>query len=91
MENLYDPGGDMIPTIHLNGTSREDLIGRLRAAGEALLGARHALESLAPHGRDYYPQGKGAIQQAMTEHYERLRRIDDVYEEIMVIWRGIQG
>jgi hypothetical protein len=81
----------MIPTIHLNGTSREELIRQLRVAGEALLEARRALENAAPHGRDYYPQGKGAIQQAQTEHYERLRRIDDVYEELMVIWRGIRG
>jgi hypothetical protein len=81
----------MIPTIHLNGTSREELIRQLRVAGEALLEARRALENTAPHGRDYYPQGKGAIQQAQTEHYERLRRIDDVYEELMVIWRGIRG
>jgi hypothetical protein len=81
----------MIPTIHLNGTSREELISQLRTAGEALLEARRALENAAPHGRDYYPQGKGAIQQAQTEHYERLRRIDDVYEELMVIWRGIRG
>jgi hypothetical protein len=81
----------MIPTIHLNGTSREELIRQLRVASEALLEARRALERTAPHGRDYYPQGKGAIQQAQTEHYERLRRIDDVYEELMVIWRGIRG
>jgi hypothetical protein len=83
----------MIPTIHLNGTSREELIRQLRVASERRLigGPPCAGERTAPHGRDYYPQGKGAIQQAQTEHYERLRRIDDVYEELMVIWTGIRG
>jgi hypothetical protein len=81
----------MIPTIHLNGTSREELIRQLRWLARRYWRPAVRWRTTAPHGRDYYPQGKGAIQQAQTEHYERLRRIDDVYEELMVIWRGIRG
>lgn len=79
----------MIPTVHLNGTSREALVAQLRQAGTALLAARHALENAAPHGRDYYPQGDEAIVQATAEHRSRLRRIDAIYEEIMMIWSRI--
>jgi hypothetical protein len=81
----------MIPTIHLNGTSREELIRQLQQAVTALTEAHRALENAAPHGRDYYPQGKGAIQQAVIEHRERLMRLGDIQEEILAILDVIEG
>jgi hypothetical protein len=65
----------MIPTVHLNGTSREELCLQLQRADDALLAAYEALSATAPHGRDYYPQGEDAIVKATAEHRSRLRRL----------------
>ena len=48
----------ILPTIHLNGTSREGLREQVRRAHEAANDLRQALMEMTPNGRDYYPQGK---------------------------------
>lgn len=80
----------MIPTVHLNGTSREELIRQLQQAVTALMEAHYALENAAPHGRDYYPQGEGAIQQAIAEHRERLMKLGDIQEGILAMLDGVR-
>jgi len=45
-----------IPTIHLNGTSADDLIEGLVRARHALNEAVSLLQDAAPNGRDYYVQ-----------------------------------
>lgn len=57
----------VFPTIHLNGTSANELIQRYEAAYTALTEAARLLAQCAPHGRDYYPQGAGAYAQATRE------------------------
>lgn len=55
-----------IPAIHLNGTSRAEL---LRAHTDALDLLRVACEQLCrcgPNGRDFYPKGQDAITAATT-------------------------
>jgi hypothetical protein len=54
-----------IPTVHLNGTSRDELISQLRGAMEAVHAAEKALAQAGPHARDYYVVGPHAIQTAM--------------------------
>lgn len=63
----------MLPTIHLNGSGAKSLIEQNRAAWNALRQAVEALDSAAPNGRDYYPQGDYAIGEAMREHTERVK------------------
>jgi pantothenate synthetase len=75
----------MMPTIHLNGTSREELIEQHVAAVAALNRALEAMARAAPHGRDYYPQGAGAIQQAIQEHNDRVARVSLVFAELTEI------
>ena len=70
------------PSIHLNGTSKRELISQLNEASHALNNAYSALKQAAPHGRDYYPQGPTALETAITEHMDRLRRLDAIKEEI---------
>jgi hypothetical protein len=79
----------MIPTVHLNGTSREELCLLLDKANIALLAAYVAVSATAPHGRDYYPQGEEAFVKATAEHRSRLRRIREVQDEIVAIWNGV--
>lgn len=77
------------PSIHLNGTSRGELVGNYRAAHEALQAAIEALQKTAPHGRDYYIQDGDAIQEAMREYRERFVMLDKVLQELEEICIGI--
>ena len=72
----------MIPTVHLNGTSADELIEQLSAASNALNEAYRSLQDAAPNGRDYYPQGPDALTKAINEHMYRLSCIDAVKAEI---------
>ena len=47
----------MKPIIHLNGTSKDDLLQQYLDAGHALKAALTAMSMAAPNGRDYYPAG----------------------------------
>ena len=70
------------PMVHLNGTSRDQLLDVREKAYYALLAAYDAVKGIAPNGRDYYPYGNGEFEKATDAQLSRLRRIDDVREEI---------
>jgi hypothetical protein len=67
-----------VPTIHLNGTSKDALIESLHEAILALDTAIKAVCETAPNGRDYYPQGPAAFTAAQDEHTARLAGLDAV-------------
>jgi hypothetical protein len=75
----------MKPSIHLNGSSRSDLLDQ---QANAMTGIRTAIEALSeacPNARDYYPQGDQAYSEARAEHVSRLERLRAIlkeYEEI---------
>ena len=71
-----------IPTIHLNGTSRETLVNDLCDALEALSKAITAVAKTCPNGRDYYVQGPDAIQEALRQHANRLHNLTAVKNEL---------
>ena len=77
------------PTIHRNGTSREALIEAYVNAGECVRAAMEALAHASPNGRDYYPQGDGAIKTAMRQHSERLAKLRTVYNDLQEIAEAI--
>jgi hypothetical protein len=77
------------PTVHLNGTSRESLLIQVSDAAHALDAAWTALCAMAPHGRDYYPQGVLALRDAEREHSARLDAISTVYLDLMALWERI--
>ena len=79
----------MLPTIHLNGTSRQDLVDALREAGNRLHDAQGALARTAPNGRDYYPQGVEAIAHAQAEHTLRMHKLQSVIDEILQIYAAL--
>ena len=72
----------IVPMVHLNGTSKQSLLNDLDEAFDALDVAFHKLKRTAPNGRDYYLQGIDAIQQATDEHIARLRKVQNVMDEI---------
>lgn len=78
-----------IPTIHINGTSKDNLLKRIHTALTAIQKAERALTNTYPHPRDYITQPPTNINKAMAEHHQRLnylRRIadelDKMYQEI---------
>lgn len=79
----------LFPTIHLNGTSREELVRRYTAACEAVRDALAQVVDAAPNGRDYYPQGDGAIKRAQQEHDSRCDRLRSVLRELEQITEAI--
>lgn len=74
-----------IPTIHLNGTSREALLEGYCEAVHALHEAGRKLAAAAPNGRDYYPQAAGAINVAMDQHEARMTKLREIITELETI------
>lgn len=78
-----------VPTIHLNGTSKERLLDQLTDAGLALSRALDELSEATPNGRDYYPQGATAFAEAMGEHKARVYKLREVYNELSALTEAI--
>lgn len=69
-----------LPTIHLNGTGQESLRSEYLAAIRGLNTFRDTLSRATVHGRDFYPQGPDAINQAIAERqavHAHLAAVDD--------------
>lgn len=72
-----------LPTIHLNGTPLARLIEANTAALDAVRNAVTALQEVAPHGRDYYPQEEGALGVAIDEWRERMVKLKSVLADLV--------
>lgn len=70
------------PTIHLNGTSREQLLEGYCDAIDALHAAGRKLAAAYPNGRDYYVQGPVATTRAMSQHEARMAKLKSVIAEL---------
>jgi hypothetical protein len=78
-----------VPTVHLNGTSKEDLIEQLLEAGSAVRVAVEKLNAAWPNGRDYYVQSPRAFAEADAQWNERRKKLLDVMEELAAITERI--
>lgn len=79
-----------VPTIHMNGTSKNDLVEAIRAVRTHLQDALDAMSNISPNGRDYCVQNAGALLLAVAQHRDRVARIESVNEELMAIWEKIE-
>lgn len=75
----------ILPTVHLNGTSRDALVGQYNDAAEAVYQAIRAMEQLDVNGRDYYPQGPTALSSAVREHRARIDLLCQVRRDLLAI------
>lgn len=66
------------PTIHHNGTSRQQLYDEARAAIDAVHKATKAFKETVPNGRDYYTQGPAALNAALLDWYAARRNLEQV-------------
>jgi hypothetical protein len=71
-----------IPTVHLNGTSRDSLVKQRVNIIDALVGVEKAISQAWPHGRDFYPQGPDALSAAQQVWHERANIVGDLRYEI---------
>jgi len=79
------------PTVHLNGTSKAELIENLEKANTALHDACSALAGTAPNARDYYPQGPDAYGKARDAYQADLTAMHNVMHHIQYLWESIEG
>ena len=79
----------MIPTIHLNGTSRESLTEGYEKAVEAMAAAIAAVGGTSPNARDFYPQGSDAFNQAAVQHQARMVRLREVEQELQQLHEAV--
>ena len=74
-----------VPTVHLNGTSRDTLLEGYIAALDALRLAREALQAAAPNARDYYVQAGDTFCLAQNQHFVRLARLRETLDELITL------
>lgn len=69
------------PIININGSSADDLIKPRLMAMDLINDVIEELKRVTPNGRDY-PGASYRCQEDREEHYERLRRLQSIREEI---------
>lgn len=69
------------PIVHLNGTSKDELLALRENVYSALDSTLAALRQMGPNGRDYYPE-PGRMQRAEDQHRRRCQLLTDLMEEI---------
>lgn len=80
----------IFPTIHLNGSSPEQLHADYLAAYQAIRAAESALQSVEFNARDYYPQSGDAWKRAVAERTAQLTKLSEVAGEILEIIDHVQ-
>jgi uncharacterized protein with HEPN domain len=78
-----------LPTVHLNGTSGEELLAQVTTAAQAIRDALEALGKTAPHGRDYYIKSDAEYYTARNEFLGRVNHLEAVLNELEFIGENI--
>jgi phosphoribosylformylglycinamidine (FGAM) synthase-like enzyme len=73
------------PTIHINGTGKQDLLDGYTAAMRAVEAASKALQAVEFNARDYYPQGGFAWMQACEERADQYKKLREVKQHLAEI------
>lgn len=79
----------VVPAVHLNGTSANELMELRKTAYAALDHALAALREMAPNGRDYYLE-RDKMQKAVAQHRRRADTLVGLMEELQDEMRSIQ-
>ena len=79
-----------VPTIHLNGDTRETLMAQVYDAYSALGVAITAVERMGPNGRNYYVQGADATLAAQQAHVAMVRKLAEIQADIEAYGLAIQ-
>lgn len=79
-----------IPTVHLNGTGRKGLTKQCELVYTKTQELIEAMSDASPHGRDYYPQGDDAFNEAYNAHLELRSLVARVQSEFLTLGVAIQ-
>lgn len=71
----------VMPFVHMNGTSAEELLQVREDAYSAISEALDKLRQMAPNGRDYYPV-PGSMEKAVQQHQRRMKALSDIMTEL---------
>lgn len=71
----------VVPIVHLNGSSKESLLGDLERTVLALEDTIELLRQGAPNQRDYYPVD-GLYELALAQYRARLAALESVLESL---------
>jgi hypothetical protein len=80
--------GVVLPIVHRNGTSKEELLCQRIELSGALRQAEAKLRQAAPNGRDYYPV-PGLYEKALAQHARRLETFRELGVEVATEFNGI--
>ena len=78
-----------LPTIHMNGSPRQMLLDEAETAYASMHDAIDAVRAMTVNGRDFYPQGPNAAQEAMREHERLIRQLCEARAEIEQYIEGL--
>ena len=78
-----------IPTIHLNGDSRAELVRQNRLVYDRANALLDALTEAGPNGRNFYVQGDDAIKHAQVQHRQRVSAVVSVRTDAEMILHAI--
>jgi hypothetical protein len=78
------------PHVHLNGTSREELLKQQIDVLDAINALDKALIAAQPHGRDYYLTS-GAIEQATKEYRANRAHMEAIQANYQSIAEHLAG
>ena len=80
----------IIPAVHSNGTSREDLVAQAWGVSQAAKALVEALRAAMPNGRDYYPLGGDAAEDARDAWMARIVAADNIRSDFSSLARAIK-
>jgi hypothetical protein len=78
------------PTIHMNGTSYQDLWNGYENAYNAVRAAQDAIRAIEFNSRDYYVQSNQAYSKASDERIEQYTKLNEVEEYLLQHLMAIQ-
>lgn len=89
--NMSDTKASLIfPSVHMNGTSGEELFNQALNAARVLRLSLDAMAAAAPHARDYYIQGADVFTNAQRDYVQRIGKIREVADDMMAIAENIR-
>lgn len=71
------------PTIHLNGSSKKNLVAEYTKAYDVSLDMIDAFQKITCHPRDYYVQEAGAYEKAYEDRMKMLAKLAAVHDYLL--------
>jgi hypothetical protein len=78
-----------VPTVHLNGTSKDDLLMQLRQAIITATALKEFLQEGMPHDRDFFLQGEGMGMRARMHQKVRVLKVETIIDELTAIYHAV--